>query len=177
MKLLEKAWVSWRNDHFLSFWSAPEADNPFFSWHLNYNSTCIYDGMIKNSIPKCCRSLPRLVFPCKLSQWKKYLNVNTENQDLILCVIQIRVSFSNFVMQPRWVSSRKWFSQIWSHVLIWKEEKIKIFLCFWLSTGTNHKNLAIGREIWRIRAIFFMENPSYRSKSYFSGRELAKIRQ
>jgi hypothetical protein len=32
-------------------------------------------------------------------------------------------------------------------------------------------------EIWRIWVIFFMENPSYKSKSYFSGRGLGKIRQ
>jgi len=32
-------------------------------------------------------------------------------------------------------------------------------------------------EIWRILAIFSMENPLYRSKSYFSGRNLARFRQ
>jgi len=59
--------------------------------------------------------------------------------------------------------------------------KIKIFQHFWLCTGTNNKNLVIGRffffKIQQIWAIFFMENPSYWSKSYFSSRDLAKIRQ
>jgi hypothetical protein len=32
-------------------------------------------------------------------------------------------------------------------------------------------------EIWRIWVIFSMKNPLHRSKSYFSGRILAKIRQ
>jgi hypothetical protein len=60
-------------------------------------------------------------------------------------------------------------------------EQIKISLYLWLPTGTNNKNLAIGRICFsksgEFGAIFLMENPSCRSKSYFSGRDLAKIRQ
>jgi hypothetical protein len=58
--------------------------------------------------------------------------------------------------------------------------KKKINLYFWLPTENNNKILATGRiffEIWRNWAHFFMENPSYNSKSYFSGKDLAKIRQ
>jgi hypothetical protein len=51
-------------------------------------------------------------------------------------------------------------------------KNFETFLYFWLPTGTNNKILAIGRiffEIWRNWANVFMENPSYTSKSYFSG--------
>jgi len=59
------------------------------------------------------------------------------------------------------------------------EKKRKIFLCSQLPIGTYHKNLAIWKlfvlEIWRFLAIFSMENTLYKLKSYFSGRNLAKI--
>jgi hypothetical protein len=48
-------------------------------------------------------------------------------------------------------------------------------LYVWLPTRTNNKNLTIGIKkkfgnLANFWTIFFMENPSYRSKSYFSGR-------
>jgi hypothetical protein len=60
-----------------------------------------------------------------------------------------------------------------------KENRIPLYS--WLHTGTYHKNLAIWNfflfEIWRIWVKFSMKNPLHRSKAYFSGRILAKIRQ
>jgi hypothetical protein len=60
---------------------------------------------------------------------------------------------------------------------------MKSFLYFWLPTGTNNKKWRFVEffilifEIWRIWVNFLMENPSYRLKSYFSGKDLTKIRQ
>jgi hypothetical protein len=42
--------------------------------------------------------------------------------------------------------------------------------------SVNFKNFFFG-EIWRIWAIFSMENPLPGPKAYFSGRNLAKFRQ
>jgi hypothetical protein len=51
-----------------------------------------------------------------------------------------------------------------------KVEKNRILLFSWLPTGTSHENLAnLGQ--------FFQENPLYKLKSYFSGRNLTKFRQ
>jgi hypothetical protein len=55
------------------------------------------------------------------------------------------------------------------------KKKIKLKKYFWVLTRTNNKNLAIGRIFFKIRHIwafsFFMGNPSYRLKSYFSSRD------
>jgi hypothetical protein len=55
------------------------------------------------------------------------------------------------------------------------KKKIKILLYSWVPIGTYHKNV----KIWNLfiyisksgdfGPFFFMENPLYRSKSYFSG--------
>jgi hypothetical protein len=61
-----------------------------------------------------------------------------------------------------------------------KNQNLSIFLA--TPTRASNKILAIGRkffEIWRNWANFFMENPSYNWNwnSYFSSKDLAKIRQ
>jgi hypothetical protein len=61
------------------------------------------------------------------------------------------------------------------------KKKNRILLYSWLPPETYHKNMAIWKlifsEIWWIWAIFSMENPLYRWKSYFPGRNLTRFRQ
>jgi hypothetical protein len=90
---------------------------------------------------------------------------------------QTKVFFLQFCDVAKVDIISKWFSQICPNVLIWKQEKIKIILYFWLPTGINNKNMVIGRTCFQILANlghFFMENPSYRSKSYFSNKLFGK---
>ncbi len=68
------------------------------------------------------------------------------------------------------------------YILDMKVGKKRIFLYSWLPAGTYHKNLAIWNffffKIWRSWVFSFsMRNPLHRLKPYFSGRNLAKIRQ
>jgi hypothetical protein len=54
-----------------------------------------------------------------------------------------------------------------------KKRKTKILLFSWLLTGNYQKKSgeleSFFLEIWQIWAIFCMENPLHRLKSYFSG--------
>jgi hypothetical protein len=57
-------------------------------------------------------------------------------------------------------------------------KKIKIILYFWLCTGTYNKNMVIGRICFQNLANlghFLMKIPSYRSKSYSSGKLFGEI--
>ncbi len=83
----------------------------------------------------------------------------------------LRAFFFNFVMYLKRQSSIRWFSHNWLQNGNESRKKNRIFLYYWLPTGTYHKNLAIWIiiiiEIWQIWANFSMENPLHRSKSYF----------
>jgi hypothetical protein len=67
------------------------------------------------------------------------------------------------------------------YTLDMKVEKNRILLCFWQPTETNDWNLVIRKkkffEIWQFWVIFSLKNPFYWLESYFSGRNLTKIRQ
>ncbi len=91
---------------------------------------------------------------------------------------RVRVFFCNFV---RWQPSIKWFSQIWLHTRYESRKKkpesfynlgylleliIKIWWT-WIFFFWNLSNLGY----------FPMENPLYRLRSHFSGRNLAKLFQ
>jgi len=86
--------------------------------------------------------------------------------------------FSNFVMWLKWQSYKDDLARFGYRLDMKIEKKSE---SFYILTGTYHKNLAIWKplfsKIWKIWAIFFpTENPLYRSKSYFSGQNLAKLR-
>jgi hypothetical protein len=59
-----------------------------------------------------------------------------------------------------------------------KNKNLSIFLTTYWNLSYNSGNLGFFFfKIWWIWVIFFMKNPLYRSKSYFSDQNVAKIRQ
>jgi hypothetical protein len=91
----------------------------------------------------------------------------------------IEYFWKDFAMEPKWWSSKKWFSQILAIHWTWKQIKTESFYA-WLPTGTYHKHLMI----WNFFPLkpcefgqFFSWNPLSRSKSCFSGWNLTNFRQ
>jgi hypothetical protein len=61
-------------------------------------------------------------------------------------------------------------------MVVEKSQNCSIFLATYWNLSQNSGNLEIYFfEIWQIWAIVSMENPLYRSKSYFSGQHFAKF--
>jgi hypothetical protein len=63
-------------------------------------------------------------------------------------------------------------------MVVEKNQNRSIFLATYWNLAQNSGDLEIYFfQIWQIWAIFSMENPLYWSKSYFSGRNLAKFQK
>jgi hypothetical protein len=101
-------------------------------------------------------TLPKLTFPVFQNWWvDAWPNTEHATQDThnsqgrlkvqLQALLPLRAFFFfNFVMQLKWQSSKRWFSQIWLQTRYENRKKSK---SFYILTGTYHKNLAIWKPL------------------------------